>query len=147
MFLAAGCLREKSKQLGRIAIHEQDGGVAVVLVVEDDRDIAECIEGVLQDSGHEARVAGNGREALKCLDEMSRPCLLLVDLMMPVMDGPTLVQEIARRDDHDQLPVVVMSSQPNLSRALAWPGVRGVLKKPFDVNDVIGAVEQYCSAG
>jgi CheY-like chemotaxis protein len=130
-----------------MSVRAQDEGVAVVLVVDDDRDIAESIEGVLQDSGHKTRLAGNGQQALDCLDEMDRPCILLVDLMMPVMDGTALVHEIARRDDHDQLPVIVMSAQPNVKRALAWPGVRGVLKKPFDAKDVIAAVELYCGAG
>jgi CheY-like chemotaxis protein len=118
-----------------------------VLVVEDDQDVAESIGEALQQSGHRTRVASDGEEALARLDEMTRPCLLLVDWVMPVMDGHALVHEVARREDSDQLPVIVMSAQPDVERALTWPGVRGVLKKPFGVAEVLAAIEKYCGNG
>ena len=58
----------------------------MILVVDDDEDLREVICGVLEDAGYEAASAGNGREALDFLRSSPPPCLVLLDLMMPVMD-------------------------------------------------------------
>jgi CheY-like chemotaxis protein len=63
------------------------GASSVVLVVEDDRAIRGTLGEVLQEEGNEPSIVANGREALQLLKEGLRPCVILLDLTMPIMDG------------------------------------------------------------
>jgi CheY-like chemotaxis protein len=84
---------------------------ASVLLVDDDLDLCEAYAEVLRDAGHEVVTAHNGREALALLGEMSAlPDLLLVDLMMPLMDGWQLQQALAANTQFRGLPMVIMTA-------------------------------------
>src|SRR5881392_3915466 len=87
-----------------------------VLVVEDDEDIRDSLVEFLGDEGYEARGAGNGREALSLLAAIAPPpCLIILDLMMPVMDGRTFREEQLRRPDVADIPVIVISAYRDLA--------------------------------
>jgi CheY-like chemotaxis protein len=113
-----------------------DGG-PLVLIVDDDRDSREAARMVLEDEGYTVDVAPNGRAALDRLSHAPPPILLLVDLTMPVMDGPTLLKAL-EASEHATIPVVVMtatSPDPRTS-ALPYP----VLRKPFGLDDLMRLV-------
>jgi CheY-like chemotaxis protein len=112
---------------------------ASVLLVEDDKDIREAVSAVLEAEGYTVVTAGNGAEALRVL-EKARPCVVLRDLMMPGMTGWDFMAEVKRTHRFDDLPVVVVSAYSERKAE----GVRRVLKKPLDVNQLLLAVADYC---
>ena len=112
---------------------------ASVLLVEDDVDIREAVSAVLEAEGYTVLTAGNGEEALRTL-EQGQPCVVLLDLMMPVMDGWDFLAELKKSRRHEDLPVVVVSAYSERKAE----GVRRILKKPLDVNQLLAAVADYC---
>jgi CheY-like chemotaxis protein len=112
---------------------------ACVLVVEDDRDIRDSVSAVLEAEGYTVLTAGDGREALTVL-EHGRPCVVLLDLMMPVMNGWDFMAEVRKTRRFDDLPVVVVSAYSERKAE----GVTRVLKKPLNVSQLLGAVADYC---
>jgi CheY-like chemotaxis protein len=84
--------------------------------------------------------AENGEVALRKMDKGRRPCVVLLDLMMPVMNGPDFMREVAGKKDLDELPVVVLSAYTEPSNL----GAKRTLKKPLDVKQLLGAVREFC---
>src|SRR5687768_12107285 len=84
----------------------------LVMVVDDDADIREAVADVLSDEGYPVELASNGREALNVLSAGAfRPNLILLDLMMPELDGWGLMAELEKRPELSAIPVVVFSAQ------------------------------------
>jgi CheY-like chemotaxis protein len=116
-----------------------------ILVVEDDDAIRGLLSEVLRDDGYQVREATNGVEALATVRE-SPPDLIVLDLMMPVMNGWTFLEECRRSDSCADIPVVVTSASHDLPRTadkLRTMGVRTCLTKPFDVDGLLALVELY----
>jgi CheY-like chemotaxis protein len=112
---------------------------ASVLVVEDDRDIREAVSAMLEAEGYTVLSAENGEQALTVLAK-GQPCVVLLDLMMPVMDGWDFMRAVKEDGRFEDMPVVVCSAY---SERMA-KGVRRVLKKPLDVDKLLAAVAEYC---
>jgi CheY-like chemotaxis protein len=110
-----------------------------VLIVEDDGDIREAVVEFLEAEGFQVYAAENGHEALATLQNMPQPALILADLMMPVMDGPSLIAALRADDEFATLPVVIVSA----SDARAPEGYRRV-KKPIDLDDLLRIVSEFC---
>lgn len=109
-----------------------------ILVVDDDPDIRDSIAELLRSDGYLARSAPNGAEALRILSETPIGAVLL-DLMMPVMDGRQLVNEMRQREI--DVPVILLSAGRELgkvSQELALPAVA----KPFDLDDLLDTVRE-----
>jgi len=106
---------------------------------------AKLVSDVLRDDGYEVREATNGAEALgRIRDE--RPDLIVLDLMMPVMDGWTFVEEFRGEPFSDDVPIIVTSASHDLPRTaerLRSFGVRTCLAKPFDLDGLLALVERY----
>jgi len=101
--------------------------VALILVVDDEFSVAEVLQSVLADSGHEVIMAINGRQGLERLSER-RPDLVLLDFMMPIMDGPAMLKAMEEDPAYRNLPAVVISSLPESAVFQAARGnVRRVL--------------------
>lgn len=116
--------------------------VRTILVVDDDADIQETLRLVLEDEGFVVLLAGNGREALDILEGGLRPCVVLVDLMMPIMNGWELIDRIRHSATLSQLTVVVVSAA---GESLAVPeGVRETLRKPVRLDRLIEVVSVAC---
>jgi CheY-like chemotaxis protein len=98
-----------------------------VLVVDDDEGVRESLREVVEMVGCSAILASNGAEGLAWL-ATHRPCLVILDLMMPTMNGTEMLEAMRRSPDLAALPVVVSTSAP----AMAPPGVP-VLSKPIDI--------------
>jgi CheY-like chemotaxis protein len=115
-----------------------------VMVVEDDPDIRECVRMALEEDGYNVVTAANGAEAetlLNDLGETRSPCVMLLDLMMPVMTGWELLEHL-RRDGKlaDGLRVVVLSAAPSNVPA----GPVACMSKPVALDQLLAAVRQYC---
>ena len=119
-----------------------------ILVVEDDASIRGLVSDLLRDDGYQVSEACNGAEALDAVREQ-RPDLIVLDLMTPVMDGWTFVEECRREPGFDDVPIVVTSASHDLPRTaerLRSLGVRTCLTKPFDVDGLLALVERYVPA-
>jgi CheY-like chemotaxis protein len=112
-----------------------------ILIVEDNPDIREIFRTLFELEGFDVHLAENGQDALHRLDDDHvDPCLILLDLSMPVMDGWTFLDVLHGREDGDRIPVTVLSANvdPALSRELkARYGCR-VLRKPASVEALLG---------
>jgi CheY-like chemotaxis protein len=112
---------------------------ASVLIVEDDRDIRDAVSAMLESEGYTVLGAENGEEALSILAK-GQPCVVLLDLMMPVMNGWDFMKAVKDDKRLDDMPVVVCSAYTEKPAK----GVRRVLKKPLDVDKLLAAVAEYC---
>jgi CheY-like chemotaxis protein len=120
-----------------------------ILVVEDDASIRGFVSEVLRDDGYEVSEASNGFEALEALAERL-PDLIVLDLMMPIMDGWTFVEECHRSRVCDEVPIVITSAShdlPSTAEHLRSFGVRTCLPKPFDVDGLLALVERFVPIG
>jgi CheY-like chemotaxis protein len=115
--------------------------MATVLVVDDEPLIAMALEAALEDAGHRVATAANGRQGLERLAEAPRPDLVLLDMMMPVMNGPAMLAAMAADPALAGIPVVVLSSLPEEAiRARAGEGVAAILLKPCTAEQVLEAI-------
>lgn len=110
-----------------------------LLVVDDDPSILSTIAEILLSEDYLVETARNGLEALRVM-ERSRPWLVLLDMRMPVLDGWGFVQALAER--RISVPVVVMTAAQDARAWAAEVGAAGYLAKPFDLNDLLNAVER-----
>ena len=116
-----------------------------VLIVEDDHDIAESLSDVLLDDGYGVRCAANGARALALLEQGERPHVILLDLMMPVMDGRSFRSaQLALRPALAALPVIVLSGSRDARARAEELGAVAAITKPFDLDDVVSAVARAC---
>jgi len=116
-----------------------------VLVVEDDRDSRELLGEMLELSGYRPLLAADGLEALRLLGR-ERPCVILLDLMMPRMDGCAFRQAQLAVEALRAIPVVVVSADPNAERKARDIEAAACLGKPVDPDDVLALVQQYCES-
>ena len=117
-----------------------------VLVVDDDPSIQGLLAEALADEGYAVRTAADGRRALDVLGGW-RPDLILLDLMMPEMDGWTFRAEQRSRDDVAAIPVMVLSATRDLEAKTEALAPARVFSKPFDLNALLGAIEELMTAG
>ena len=112
-----------------------------LLVVEDDDDLREDLAELLRMKGFAVRTAANGAEALDDLRAAPKPCLILLDLMMPVMDGWRFREEQLRDQTLASLPVVVVSGVADQTAALQ---AHALLRKPVKLPELLQLVGSFC---
>jgi CheY-like chemotaxis protein len=109
-----------------------------ILVVDDNWDIRQTLAELLRDEGHTVLTATDGWDGLQRLEDVRRPCLIFLDLMMPRMSGLEFLEHLGSRADRADFDVVVMSANDTLRReAQQYPNVRGAVRKPFDVEELL----------
>jgi len=117
-----------------------------VLVVEDDRDVRQAIAEVLSDCEYKALHASNGAEALERLRTAPvQPCVILLDIMMPTMDGWQF--RAAQRSDPSvkDIPVVILTAHADADTAAEQMDAAGFLMKPVALDLLLGIVERFCA--
>ena len=112
---------------------------AGVLLVEDDPDIRETVRDLLVDEGFTVQTAINGKHGIEVLEKIGQPCLILLDMMMPVLDGAGFLAALRGRP-FGNIPVVVVSAVASRSE----PGTVGFIRKPLDLDVLLEVVHQYC---
>lgn len=113
-----------------------------ILVVEDDDDIRNVMIDVLEAEGYHAEAATNGQEALDLLHTIEKPCLVLLDMMMPIMNGREFLDKITEDSYLAPVPVLIVSA---IADKTDTKGAVGFLKKPVDLDMVLKIVERYCN--
>jgi DNA-binding response OmpR family regulator len=111
-----------------------------ILVVEDDPGIRQGIADFLAFEGYAVDVAVNGEEALAYLRDR-RPTLVVLDLVMPVMNGPQLLEHLRREGLAEGVPVAVMTAA--MPGASSLPTADAYLSKPFDLEELLAVVGRH----
>jgi CheY-like chemotaxis protein len=129
--------------LSRLAV--SGGGIdkaatgMTVLLAEDDQDIRDVVQEVLEERGYDVIPARTGRQALDFLTiDEARPDVVILDLMMPIMTGWQVLEEIRQRPDLLKIPVIVLTA---VSQDMPT-GVTAVLRKPFNIDDLLTLLAQ-----
>lgn len=117
------------------------------MIIEDDFDILSLMTELLETEGYNVVSAGNGLEGLEILRGLSElPSLILLDLMMPKMDGYTFRDEQKKDDRIAQIPVIIMSAERHSPDKLKQTGALTFLKKPFTrLETILEPIAEYLS--
>jgi CheY-like chemotaxis protein len=110
-----------------------------VLIVDDDEDIRDTLKELCEDEGYDVATAANGAEAMHHLEGTILPCVVILDLIMPVMTGNAVFAQMQQDPRLVKVPVIVSTSDP--SRA---PSGVLIMKKPIDLDRLLGAIRRYC---
>lgn len=116
----------------------RDVGELTIVVVEDDEGIRETIAALLEDEGFSVLQAANGVEGLARVRQIDAPCLILLDLWMPIMNGWQMLEALQRDAELRSIPVVVISAAGELPPP---PGAAAFLKKPIRLEVLLETVE------
>lgn len=117
----------------------------MILLVEDDADVADAVSLVLEDGGYRVQVAHNGREAL-ALVEQAMPGLILLDMRMPIMSGWEFATAF-RTTYGRAVPVVTITADCDAAARAAEIEADAYLSKPFDVWALLDLVAHHLPAG
>jgi CheY-like chemotaxis protein len=113
--------------------------MTTVLVVDDEPLIAMALEAALEDEGYAVVTAVNGKHALERMAENSVDVILL-DMMMPVMNGPAFLRAKADEAAFNAIPVIILSSLPEASIRERATGMRAIVNKPYTVREVVNTI-------
>ena len=113
-----------------------------VLVVDDDPAIRGLVADALRGEGYVVDRAAHGREALDAM-RANRPATVILDLMMPVMDGFSFLEACQKEQLCPGVPIVVISAVQDLLRRINEMPVNAAIAKPFDLDDLVRTVGQY----
>lgn len=120
-----------------------------VLVVDDDEDIRMNLTMALEAEGYEVFTACNGLEALAWLEtapEAERLCCILLDLMMPRMDGEQFLRVLNERHPGrlSSIPVIIATARGGVLDTAGFPGKIETIRKPMDLDELYSAVARHC---
>lgn len=116
--------------------------MADILIVDDDRDVAELLGELLDSRGHTVRIASNGEEGIRELSHRA-PDVVLLDVEMPILDGPEMAYEMFVRDcGLDEIPVVLLSGIVGLDYVARRVGTPYFLAKPYSTDAVMSLCDK-----
>jgi DNA-binding NtrC family response regulator len=116
--------------------------MADVLVIDDDIDSADVLAEIMMEAGHDVRIGYNGQDGLRLATERP-PALALLDVEMPILDGPGMAYEMLLHDMGMELvPVILLSGVPDLDRIAAEVGTPYYLGKPYRYEQLLAIVRR-----
>jgi len=115
----------------------------MVLIVDDDEDLRDSIGDLLRQKGYVVATAADGRAALATLARREMPCIVLLDLVMPGMDGWKFLAVVQADPATASIPIVIASAH---AATHAPTGIAGVLHKPFNLDELFALVARHCGA-
>lgn len=113
----------------------------IILIVEDDKEIQNSLKIALEFEGYKVFTADNGKEGLEILGKIPTPCIILLDLMMPVMNGWEFMDIISDDLMLSTIPVVIVSA---VGDKKGVPKTEGYIKKPIDLDTLLNTVSKHC---
>ncbi len=129
---------------------EETATMKTILLVDDEFGIVEPLKDLLESEGFKVLCAANGKDALARLATV-RPDLAIVDVLMPVMNGVEMLRAMRSNQEHQDVPVLLMSAVP---RSVAMQGTESLpnhgwkfIRKPFDFADLLEAIAQMIGGG
>src|SRR5262249_34538577 len=115
-----------------------------ILLIEDEVDILTNLKDALEWEGERVYAASNGKEGIEILLEMPAPCLILLDLMMPVMNGWEFADALETYSAYADIPIVTLSAFSDPERRIR---ANGSIKKPVDLDVLFAMVRRHCGPG
>lgn len=128
----------------RLSVQNGDGD-STILVVDDDLDVRVTVAEALTESGYVVRTAENGLDAIAVINEGVRPCLIVLDMWMPVMDGYQFMDRLNEDPDLATIPVLILTAADALKRV--GMGEVGVIRKPFPIEALLAMAGRFCTGG
>lgn len=113
-----------------------------IVIIEDDEDIRDTLCLALEFEGYRVFCASNGKEGIDLLERNGAPCLILLDLMMPIMNGWEFLQARSHRQDLSPVPVIVVSAFGD--EGVMDCTVEACLRKPIELETLLKMVNRYC---
>ena len=132
--------------------HNPDSGEALVtdrrqvLIVEDDNDLREIYADVLRDEGWEVATASDGLEALALLEGGLKPCVAVLDLRMPRMDGWEFADRLRQNDAWRSMPFVIVAAHVRVADEANHIGARWWLQKPVSIDHLVSVIGEACAS-
>jgi CheY-like chemotaxis protein len=116
-----------------------------ILLIDDETDLRETLKELLELMGFQVETAANGREGLAKLETKGPPCLIMLDLMMPVMNGWQFLDAIQKDPVHGNglIPVIVVSAAADVIELQSQYGCRS-LTKPVDIDRLLTMAHEHC---
>jgi DNA-binding response OmpR family regulator len=120
------------------------GADSYVLVVDDDPAIRGLVADALRDRGYSVDLAAHGREALEAM-RARRPATVVLDLMMPIMDGFSFMEACHSEQLCDNVPIVVISAVHDALQRIREVPIHACIAKPFDLEALVRTVAEFAS--
>ena len=116
-----------------------------ILLIEDEPDLRDTLRELLELIGFQVETAANGREGLLKLETKGNPCLIMLDLMMPVMNGWQFLETLKKDPQHGraEIPVIVVSAAVEMADIQSQYGCRS-LSKPVDIDRLLDLAHEHC---
>jgi len=106
------------------------------LIIDDEKDVVELVKFLLEREGHQTFEASDGEEGLECA-RRERPDLIILDIMMPQMDGFTVSTHLMEREATRNIPIVILTAKGQVRDSFQiFPNVRYFIEKPFEPKDL-----------
>ena len=116
--------------------------VPLILIVEDDPTVQGLLKTIMETEGYDAITAADGLEGL-LKAEIRHPSIIILDIMMPNVDGERVLQEMRSREDLANVPVLIVTGRADAHNAFdGVVGARNVFPKPFDPDELTGRVSE-----
>ena len=112
-----------------------------ILVADDEQQLALAVKIRLQSRGYQVVTAGDGRQALEAADK-ERPDLIILDVLMPVMDGYSCLREINSRFGRGKIPVIILTARDRMKDLFELEGIEDYVIKPFDHDDLLIRIDR-----
>lgn len=116
----------------------------MILVVDDEPSLVEAISSILEDEGYSVATARDGLTALRALHDGLRPCLAILDLMMPTMSGWELRAAMLADPRLAEIPVAIASAFTRSDMSQLQP--TAVIQKPFELSEIVELADRFCGA-
>ncbi len=116
-------------------------GPKKILIADDEEQLALAVKIRLQSKGYQVLTAPDGRQALELITQQ-QPDLLILDILMPVMDGYSCLREINRRFGRGRIPVIVLTARDRMKDLFELEGIEDYVIKPFDHEDLLVRIER-----
>jgi DNA-binding response OmpR family regulator len=112
-----------------------------ILIVDDEIDLVKGLAIILESKGYEAVLAYDGEEGIKKVKEES-PDLIILDIMMPKMDGYTFVKKIKANKSTKKMPIIILTAKDKMKDLFEIEGIKDYVVKPFKNEDLLGRIEK-----
>jgi len=112
-----------------------------IIVAEDEQQLALAVKIRLQSKGYQVMTASDGRQALE-LAEQEKPDLIILDVLMPVMDGYSCLRELNTRFGRGKIPVIILTARDRMKDLFELEGIEDYVIKPFDHEDLLVRIDR-----
>ena len=112
-----------------------------ILIVDDEQQLALAVKIRLQSRGYQVVTAADGKQALEAM-EKDRPDLVILDVLMPVMDGYSCIREMNNRFGRGKIPVIILTARDRMKDLFDLEGIEDYVVKPFDHEDLLTRIDR-----